>query len=80
MEDFIREAIVTVSFEEKFPQPGERMEIIREDKSEWRIEIIEVKGHKWHEVNGTIEGVKLDMKFRILEEVRPSSKGKLKLV
>lgn len=73
-------AAVTISFDDSFPYPGEVREIIKQDQSEWMIKVLEVSNMEWKIENGKVIGAMADMKYRFIEEVRPSSKGKLKLV
>lgn len=81
MDDFIYEAKVEVLFEDEFPYAGEEREIVKADKSEWLVEVLYFGGnHEWMIDNGKVIGVRADMKYVIMEEIRPSSKGKLKLV
>ena len=76
----IFEASVFVKFTDTFPYAGEVREIIKEDGTEWLARILEVSTPEWKIENGKVIGVQQDMKYQFIEEVRPSSKGKLRLV
>lgn len=80
MDTLYYENPVIVTFEDTFPYPGEEREIILLDKSEWLIQVIEVKNLEWVIENGKVTGAKGRMKYKHLKEVRPSSVGKLRLV
>jgi hypothetical protein len=80
MDTLIHEAQVHISFEDTFPYAGEVREIIKADSSEWLIQVLEVSNLEWKIENGKVVGAVGDMKYKFIEEVRPSSKGKLKLV
>lgn len=80
MDTFIHEATVTISFEDSFPYVGEVREIIKADQSEWLVQVLEVSNLEWKVENGKVIGAIGDMKYKFIEEIRPSSKGKLRLV
>lgn len=80
MDILIHEARVHISFEDTFPYVGEAREIIKADHSEWLVQVLEVSKLEWKVENGKVVGAVGDMKYKFLEEVRPSSNGKLRLV
>jgi hypothetical protein len=80
MDTFIHDARVQISFKDTFPFVGEQREIIKADQSEWLIEVLYIGSYDWMMENGKVVGVQADMKYRLIEEVRPSSKGKLRLL
>lgn len=76
----IFEANVFIKFTDTFPYAGEVREIIKEDGTEWLARVLEVSKHEWKMENGKVIGAEADMKYQFIEEIRPSSKGKLRLV
>ena len=74
------DAEVYVKFTDSFPKAGEEREIVKKDGTEWMIHVIEVSNPQWEMENGQVIGVNVDMKYHFIEEVRPSSKGKLRLI
>lgn len=80
METSIFEANVNISFEDSFPKVGEEREIVKKDGTEWLIYVVNVSNHRWDYENGQVIGAIADMEYQFIEEVRPSSKGKLRLV
>ncbi|CRH64692.1 Uncharacterised protein [Chlamydia trachomatis] len=80
MDTTIYEGIIHISFEDSFPYPGEVREVIKEDGSEWLTKVLEVSNLEWKIENGKVIGAFGDMKYQFIEEVRSSSKGKLRLV
>lgn len=64
-----------------FPKAGDLREIERtNDDSEWLVEVQRIDNLEWKYENGQVTGASCDMEVKILEETRPSSKGKLRLV
>ena len=80
MDKIIHEGNVNITFQDTFPYPGEVREIIKADGTEWLIQILEVSELDWKIENGTVIGARGVMKYKFIEETRPSSKGKLRLV
>lgn len=80
MDTLIQLSPVHITFEDSFPYPGEEREVILADKSEWKIQVLELQELDWLLENGKVIGAVGKMKYRFLEEVRPSSAGKLRLV
>ena len=80
MDNFIHEARATNLLGDEFPSVGQRRVIIKDDGTEWEIEIVETGKPEWVYENGIIIGAVTDINYMFIEEVRPSSKGKLRLV
>lgn len=80
MNSVIIETMVNITFEDSFPYAGEVREIVRDDQSEWLVQVLEISKLEWKVENGKVVGATGEMKIKILEEVRPASQGKLKLV
>ena len=80
MDNFIHEARATNLLGDEFPFIGQRRVIIKDDGTEWKIEVVDAEKPEWAYENGIIVGAVTDIKYKFIEEVRPSSKGKLRLV
>ena len=80
MDTLIRDGRVEIFFKDTFPFVGEQREIIKADQSEWLIEVVYIGNYDWMLENGKVVGVQADMKYIFIEEVRSSSKGKLRLL
>ncbi|MFJ7941121.1 hypothetical protein ACIQYG_21900 [Peribacillus sp. NPDC096622] len=65
---------------DEFPAVGQRRVIVKDDGTEWEVEVVETGKPEWTYENGIIIGAVTDIKYKFIEEVRPSSKGKLRLV
>lgn len=80
MDSIIREVSSFIPCKKPFPCAGDVRQIIRADKSEWLVKVLEVSKMEWVCENEKVIGVRVDMSCKVLEEVRPASLGKLKLV
>lgn len=80
MENLIYEARATNQLGDEFPSVGQRRVIVKDDGTEWDVEVVEAGKPEWAYENGIIVGAVTDIKYIFIEEVRPSSKGKLRLV
>ena len=65
---------------EAFPRRWEEHAIVLDDKTELLVKFDYVYAHRWKVENGVVIGALVDFDSYIIENVRPSSKGKLRLV
>ena len=65
---------------ETFPRKWETQTIVMEDKTELLVKFEYVYAHRWKEENGIITGCLVDFDSYIIENVRPSSVSKLRIV
>ncbi|MEP9408614.1 hypothetical protein ABKP09_20045 [Peribacillus frigoritolerans] len=80
MDNFMHYANATNLLGDEFPSVGQRRVIGKDDGTEWEVEIVETGKPEWAYENGIIIGAVTVIKYQFIEEVRPSSKGKLRLV
>jgi len=71
---------VTITFEDHFPVVGEEREIVTQDKAELKIVITGVNNIRWKVENGRVIGALADLTYVVKQEIRPSSRGKIRLI
>lgn len=69
-----------VTFQQEIPSEGDQSILILDDETEVNVRFINIGKWDWYTENGIITGLITEIKAVIIDDVRPSSRGKLKLV
>lgn len=69
-----------VTFEQEIPAVGDQTILILDDNTEVNVRFLSLGKWDWYIENGVITGLITEIEAVVIEDVRPSSRGKLKLV
>lgn len=69
-----------VTFDQDIPEEGEQTILILDDETEVHARFIKIGKWDWYTENGMVTGLITNIEGVIVDDVRPSSRGKLKLV